>query len=98
MPYIKQEKRDVLDSAIDELHLLLDELENDDESNNMEGNINYAFTRLLMKCYGESYRDINNIMGVLSCVQQEFYRTIAAPYENQKRFENGEIETEVNDN
>ena len=92
MPYIKQEKRDVVDSAIDELHLLLVEMDNSDENNNMEGNINYIFTRLLMKIYGESYRDINDAMGVLTCVQQEFYRIVAAPYENQKQFENGEIE------
>ena len=94
MPYIQQDKRDVLDDTIDELHELLLQMENFDgwDNNNMEGNINYIFTRLLMKCYGESYHDINNAMGVLSCVQQEYYRIVAAPYENQKQFENGEIE------
>jgi hypothetical protein len=93
MPYIKQEKRDVLDSTIDVLHRLLVDLELDDDTNNMEGNINYIFTRLLRKCYGNSYAEINDAMGILNCVTHEFYRVVAAPYENQKQFENGDVET-----
>ena len=41
MPYIKQEKRDVLDPIIDELHRTITELELDDpDGNNTEGNLN----------------------------------------------------------
>jgi len=93
MPYIKQEKRDILDPTIDELHRLLVNLRLDNESDNMEGNINYIFTKLLKKCYGDSYKEINDAMGILNSVTHEFYREVAVPYENQKKFENGSVET-----
>ena len=96
MPYISKEKRAVLDPVIDELHRTLVDLQMDDELNNMEGNINYTFTRLLMMVYGDRnstrYSQINDAMGVLSSVQAEYYRKVAAPYEDQKSFENGEVE------
>ena len=91
MPYIKQEKRDCLDNAIMDLHSALVKLEVDDESNNMDGNLNYTITLLLRKCYGESYSEINSAMGMLSCVAQEHYRTVAGPYEDQKKFDNGDV-------
>ena len=95
MPYIKQEKRDVLDPFIDGLHHALVELEMDDDRNVMQGNINYVLTRLLMMVYGDStstnYDQINEALGILSAVDKEFYRIVAAPYEEQKKFENGEI-------
>jgi len=95
MPYIIQPKRDVLDSAINELHKLLVDLEMDDDTNNMEGNLNYIITRLIRMCYGESYAEINDVMGMLTCVMMEHYRTVAAPYEEQKRFDNGEVEANL---
>lgn len=97
MPYIVEEKRQQLDRAIDELHQALVNLELDDaEENNMEGNINYAVTRLLMMVYGTKdgtrYSHINDAIGVLECIKLEFYRKVAAPYEDQKEFDNGPIE------
>ena len=96
MPYIVNEKRRPLDAVIDKLHHVLVELELDDDTNNMEGNMNYAITRLLMMVYGDrdhtSYSQLNDAMGVLACVQMEFYRKIAGPYEDQKEFENGPVE------
>jgi hypothetical protein len=35
-----------------------------------------------------NYEKINQIMGVLACVAQEFYRRVAEPYEEQKRKNN----------
>jgi len=96
MPYIKQEKRDCLDSAILNLHAALVNLELDDESNNMDANLNYSITLLLRKCYGETYSDVNSAMGMLSCVAQEHYRTVAAPYEDVKKVENGDIQVDNN--
>lgn len=92
MPYILQEKRDVLDPVIDEVHRALVGLQADDELNNMEGNLNYLITRLLRKVYGTSYTEINAAIGMLQCVALEHYRTVAAPYEDQKKFENGDVE------
>lgn len=96
MPYIIQSKRDVLDPAIEHLHNTLVDMELDDMlDNNMEGNLNYTITRLLMMVYGDAtytrYSHINDALGVLECVKQEFYRKVAAPYEDQKEFENGPV-------
>ena len=96
MPYIAEEKRLGLDLEIDDLHQALVNLEQDDEENNMEGNLNYAITRLLMMVYGTKegtrYSQINDAIGVLECIKLEFYRKVASPYEDQKEFDNGSIE------
>lgn len=95
MPYIAQDKRTILDPVINNLHDALVGLEMDDESNNMEGNLNYTITRLLRMCYGDSYGEINDAIGVLSCVMMEHYRTKAVPYEEQKKFDNGDVEVNL---
>jgi len=92
MPYIKPEKRVVFDNLIDELKRELVNQQLDDPEDNMEGNINYVITRLLKKCYGNNYAELNDAMGLLNCITHEFYRKIAAPYEDQKEFDNGQIE------
>jgi hypothetical protein len=40
---------------------------------------------------GLSYKSINDVIGVLECVKQEFYRRIAVPYEDKKIEQNGDI-------
>ena len=92
MPYIKQENRDILDPEIENLFVRLINMQCTDEENNMEENVNYIFTKLLKMCYGESYEEINNALGVISAVQLEFYRRVAVPYENQAQFEHGDVE------
>ena len=94
MPYIKQDKRDVLDAHIDNLHRALVDLELDDSNNNTEGNLNYTITRLIKLVYGNqttSYRDVNDVIGMLECVQLEYYRKLAGPYEDVKESENGAV-------
>ena len=92
MPYIKQDKRTVLDPTLESLFNALRELECDDDMNNTEGNINYVFTRILQHVYpGHSYREVNDAIGVLECCKQEYYHRIAVPYEMQKAFENGDV-------
>lgn len=96
MPYISQDKRDILDPVIDVLHRELVALELDDPDNVTEGNLNYVITRLFHMVYGDHestrYAQINDAMGVLECVKQEYYRIVAAPYENQKIFDNGPVQ------
>jgi uncharacterized protein DUF6899 len=80
MPYIKKEQRQKLAGGA---------------RPSDPGELNYTITRLLLtylKDKGKSYASINEIMGVLSCVGQEFYRRWAAPYEDQKILENGDVE------
>lgn len=95
MPYISKDKRSYLDPHIDNLHRFLVDLELDDSKNNMEGNLNYTITRLLKLVYGDetsSYRDVNDVIGVLECIKLEYYRKLAAPYEDVKESQNGRVE------
>ncbi len=91
MPYIKQEKRDVLNPAIETLLNALRELECDDPANDMGGNLNYAFTKILHQCYGERYSEMAQAVSVLEMCKLEYYRKVAAPYETQKEYENGSV-------
>lgn len=91
MPYIAQEKRDHLDPHITSLINALRELESDDPANTHSGNLNYVITRLLRASYARRYADINEAIGVLECAKLELYRRLAAPYEDQKAFENGDV-------
>lgn len=91
MPYIVQQKRDALDPHIETLLNALRELESDDPANTHSGNLNYVITRLLCQSYSMRYADINEAIGVIECAKLEFYRRQAAPYENQKAHENGDV-------
>lgn len=88
IPYINKRKRKRLDRRIVSL---ADGILSVDQH---PGTLNYAITGLLhwyIQCEGLSYATINKVMGVLSCVQAELYRTVAGPYENKKRMENGPV-------
>jgi hypothetical protein len=58
------------------------------------GDLNYLFTREIVEYIetkGLSYRTINDIIGALEGAKLEFYRRVAAPYEDQKIKENGDV-------
>jgi hypothetical protein len=58
------------------------------------GELNYLITRLLTNYIldnGLCYSNINDILGALEGAKLEFYRRIAAPYEDIKRKENGDV-------
>ena len=58
------------------------------------GDLNYLFTREIVEYIetkGLSYRTINDIIGALEGAKLEFYRRVAAPYEDQKIQENGDV-------
>lgn len=79
MPYIKTKDRELLGEGA---------------APDNAGELNYTITKLLLNYLqrkGTSYAVINEIMGVLSCVGREFYRRHAAPYEDQKIDENGDV-------
>jgi hypothetical protein len=82
MPYITDDKRE--------------ELISDTASRNPEtaGELNYVITTIVdqyLLDHGVSYSTLNEAVGVLECAKQELYRRIVAPYEEQKRFDNGEV-------
>lgn len=58
------------------------------------GELNYAITKLCtdyLAAAGTSYGIINDVIGVLECAKQEFYRRVAVPYEDHKIKENGDV-------
>lgn len=60
------------------------------------GELNYAITLLInyyMNQKGKSYSTINEIVGVLECAKLELYRRVAAPYEDSKIQQNGDVYT-----
>ena len=89
MPYITQDKRPSIDNLIELVAC------------NNAGELNYAITTLVLKYVNEearmaaklSYGLINEVMGVLECAKQELYRRLAAPYEDDKIIENGDVYT-----
>lgn len=84
MPYIHPEDREELDPFID---YLIDQI---DYSN--IGELNYIITRLCDAMLGEvRYSKINSLIGVLECAKLELYRRVAAPYEDDKIDENGDV-------
>jgi len=91
MPYIVNEKREVLDPTIDQLVDKLRELQLDDPTDNIQGNMNYIVSRLLDKLYNSNYQEVNNGVGMMICATLEYYRRMASPYEDQKIYENGDV-------
>ncbi len=61
------------------------------------GELNYVITRIidnyLQQHDGASYTQLNAVIGALECAKLELYRRIAAPYEDEKIRENGEVYT-----
>lgn len=58
------------------------------------GELNYLITKIIQDYvhdHGKSYSVINEIVGVLECAKLEFYRRLAAPYEDKKIEENGDV-------
>lgn len=90
MPYIKIKDRKKYDILIDTMRDILKNEDND----SIEGSLNYVITNLLFSlCSIDNtrYYMVNRAMGVLECVKQEFYRRLAAPYEDKKVKENGDV-------
>ena len=79
MPYIEQGVRASLD---------------DGRKPVLTGELNYVLSKEIdgyITRKGLGYAAINDVMGVLACIQAEVYRRIAVPYEEKKRGLNGEV-------
>lgn len=58
------------------------------------GELNFVISRICHQWllnYGVNYTNINTVIGVLECAKLELYRQIAAPYENEKKSQNGPV-------
>jgi len=79
MPYIKQEDREALAQGLAPQNC---------------GELNYAITELCLeylRTKGIMYQTINDILGALEGAKLEFYRRVAAPYEDTKIAQNGDV-------
>lgn len=87
MPYIKSENRKKYEKIIQELVGVLKSLPPEE----VDGDLNYVVTKLLKEVYPLRYYHINKAVGVLECIKLEFYRRVAAPYEDIKIKESGDV-------
>jgi hypothetical protein len=58
------------------------------------GDLNYLITTLCvrhLKKIGIKYDTLNEVIGVLECAKQEFYRRMVAGYEEVRRLKNGDV-------
>ncbi len=80
MPYVTAEARERLDRG---------------GAPQSAGELNYAISRLvdayLIERGGVRYAMLNEVIGVLECAKLELYRRVAAPYEDSRRSETGEV-------
>ena len=79
MPYITKQLRDEID---------------DGAAPESPGELNYAISHLIqtyVKSKGLSYSAINDVVGALEGAKLEFYRRVAAPYEDKKIIQNGDV-------
>ena len=100
MPYITASRRAHLEPAIAQLKAALTTAGDRNivpgGDNKMEpGDLNYAITRLSMAFLENrgtlNYHSLALITGVLENVKQELYRRAAAPYEDRKIADNGDV-------
>jgi hypothetical protein len=96
MPYITEEEREELDNVINEMVEAIKNtktsLTNPNNLANFLGRINYCFSRVVSSVMGDvSYPKVAMVTGVLENIKQEFYRRIAANYEDIKIKQNGDI-------
>ena len=87
MPYIKTEKRVKYEKALNELVGILKSLPLEE----VDGELNYVVTKILKGVYPLKYYHLNKAIGVLECIKLEFYRRVAAPYEDVKIKESGDV-------
>lgn len=87
MPYIAQDRRPRYDQAMAALMAAID-------SGTPGGDINYIVSRLLVHWIrerGVSYSALADAIGVVETAKLELYRRVAAPYEDRKMEENGDV-------
>ncbi len=87
MPYIKAKNRKKYEALLEELVKILKTLPLEE----IDGELNYVVTKILKEIYPLRYFHINKAVGVLECIKLEYYRRVAAPYEDFKIKEAGDV-------
>lgn len=89
MPYIHKDDRAHYEDAINLICTRLDQREW------CMGDMNYVFTMILKRATRgkvRCYMTLNELMGMVECVKQEFYRRDVVEYETEKIKQHGDIE------
>jgi len=91
MPYIANEDRPQYEGQLKALAASIREATADPTKR--AGHLNYAVTRLILDVYGRDLRywQHNEIIGMLECCKQEFYRRQTGPYEDVCIKKNGDV-------
>ena len=98
MPYIVPKDREKLDPLIDQLaDNIVSQAKQQDYDAAFAGMLNYASTRLALKVirvqFGKPrYWLIATVIGVFKNIADEFYRRLAAPYEDKQIEKNGDVD------
>jgi hypothetical protein len=87
LPYIKSGNRNKYSTILRELIETLKALPPEE----VDGELNYIVTKILKEIYPLRYFHINKAVGVLECIKLEYYRRVAAPYEDSKIQESGDV-------
>ncbi len=87
LPYIKEGNRAKYDTILKELIEVLKALPPEE----VDGELNYVVTKMLKEIYPLRYFHINKAIGVMECIKLEYYRRVAAPYEDLKIKESGDV-------
>lgn len=88
MPYITQRDRELIAANFNTKHIKMDS----------PGELNYIISILCQEYVKRNeltYSTVNEVMGVLSSAQAEFYRRVVAPYEDKKIGENGDVYNKI---
>lgn len=90
MPYIKELHREKYKGPVQDI---IDELTDHGYKPFEAGDLNYVISSIVWKLFdsNKKYKTANDLSGVLTNVQAEFYRRKVAPYEDEKIKENGDI-------
>ncbi|MEW6387064.1 MAG: hypothetical protein AB1491_06060 [Thermodesulfobacteriota bacterium] len=97
MPYILPKHRKNLDGLIDQLaDAIISEGAEYADTGAFAGLLNYTCTCLALKvvrrrCGPMRYWLIAILTGVFKNIADEFYRRVAAPYENRQMLKNGDV-------
>ena len=91
MPYIPAESRPQYEELIKSLAGTICAATGDHTKR--AGHLNYVITRLLLDTYGRelSYWQHNEIVGMLECCKQEFYRRRTGPFEDMWFEKSGDV-------
>jgi ribosomal protein S3AE len=87
LPYIQASNRNKYEKILKNLVEILKTLPPEE----IDGELNYVVTKILKEIYPLRYFHINKAIGVLECIKLEYYRRVAAPYEDLKITEAGDV-------